>query len=340
VTSTLPTKSDANVKSSSSIEKQTKKEEPAATKSNPWLEDDVARTNSNVRSNITKGSNSSKKANGSIAVATQINMKVQAAADGSTMESTNTSGKNKASKLAENAPSNTHNTKKNGDKKLPFQPPSNDKGTDVAKDAKRKRSDSVTSTTSGTKKAEEAAAPNAIGKKRQLIESTQEELVRMAFAGPDYEKDFQLQKDQEISRELGLNDKKMKVAKDVKAGWGDWAGPGAMMISDKIQAKRDKLLMQIQRDHETLKLQRQDAKKSNIMISEKRVKAQAKYKLAEVPHPFTSREEYERSLQMPLGSEWNASHVVQRMTQPEIKKRAGRIIEPIAQPLKKKAKTN
>lgn len=216
VSSTLPTKSDTDVKSSSSVEKQAKKEEPAATESNPWLEDDVARTNSNVRSNITKESNSSKKANGSIAVATQINMKVQASADGSTIESTNTSGKNKASKLAENAPSNTHNTKKNGDKKLPSQPPSNDKGTDVAKNTKRKRSDSVTSTTSGTKKAEEATAPNAIVKKRQLIESTQEELVRMAFAGPDYEKDFQLQKDQEISRELGLNDKKMKVAKDGK----------------------------------------------------------------------------------------------------------------------------
>lgn len=126
----------------------------------------------------------------------------------------------------------------------------------------------------------------------------------------------------------------------MKAGWGDWAGPGSNgMVSEKIQAKRDKLLLQIQREHDTLKLQRQDAKKSNVMISEKRVKAQARYKLSEVPHPFSSMEEYERSLRMPLGQEWNASHVVTRLTQPEVKKRAGRIIEPIAQPMKKKAKT-
>lgn len=126
----------------------------------------------------------------------------------------------------------------------------------------------------------------------------------------------------------------------MKAGWGDWAGPGETMISDKIQSKRDKLLVQIQREHDTLKLQRQDAKKSNVMISEKRIKAQAKYKLGDVPHPYTSREEYERALQMPIGQEWNASHIVSRMTQPEVKKRAGRIIEPIAQPLAKKPKTS
>lgn len=95
----------------------------------------------------------------------------------------------------------------------------------------------------------------------------------------------------------------------------------------------------IQREHDTLKLQRQDAKKKNVMISEKRIKAQAKYKLGDVPHPFSSREEYERSLQMPVGGEWNAAHVVSRLTQPEVKKRAGRIIEPIAQPAAKKAKT-
>ncbi len=50
--------------------------------------------------------------------------------------------------------------------------------------------------------------------KKQLTEQSQEELVRMAFSGPNYEEDFQQQKDQEISRELGINDKKMKVIKD------------------------------------------------------------------------------------------------------------------------------
>jgi hypothetical protein len=39
----------------------------------------------------------------------------------------------------------------------------------------------------------------------------------------------------------------------------------------------------------------------NVLISEKRIKTAAKYKIADIPHPFTTREEYERSLQMPIG---------------------------------------
>jgi U3 small nucleolar RNA-associated protein 14 len=59
------------------------------------------------------------------------------------------------------------------------------------------------------------------------------------------------------------------------------------------------------------------------------VKTASKYKVGEIPHPFTTREEYERSLQMPLGEEWNASHIVAKNTAPEIKLRAGRILEPV-----------
>lgn len=55
----------------------------------------------------------------------------------------------------------------------------------------------------------------------------------------------------------------------------------------------------------------------------------------EIPHPYSSIAEYNRAMQMPLGPEWNAAHVVNKLTAPEIKKRMGRIIEPIKQPTKK-----
>ena len=42
----------------------------------------------------------------------------------------------------------------------------------------------------------------------------------------------------------------------------------------------------------------------NVMICDRRVKSDAKYKISTVPHPFTSREQYERSLQMPLGRKY------------------------------------
>jgi U3 small nucleolar RNA-associated protein 14 len=91
----------------------------------------------------------------------------------------------------------------------------------------------------------------------------------------------------------------------VKAGWGDWAGPGAggMQISQKTLNKRDKLLTKVQNEHAAKVMGRSDAKMSNVMISGRRVKTASKYKITEIPHPFTSVEEYERSLQMPLGGE-------------------------------------
>lgn len=132
----------------------------------------------------------------------------------------------------------------------------------------------------------------------------------------------------------------------VKSGWGDWAGPGGMEISPKILNKRDQLLIKIQTENEIKRLERKDANIKNVMISERRVKNTSKYKVSEIPYPFKSRDEYERSLQMPIGGrscnesffvflnilfldEWNASHVVNKLTQPEVKKRSGRIIEPI-----------
>lgn len=91
---------------------------------------------------------------------------------------------------------------------------------------KRKRSDSVSSSSghvASSTKSHEPSTSNSnnnnsqktsTATKKQLIEQSQEELVKMAFSGPDYEADFQQQKDQEISRELGLNDKQTKVLRD------------------------------------------------------------------------------------------------------------------------------
>jgi U3 small nucleolar RNA-associated protein 14 len=89
----------------------------------------------------------------------------------------------------------------------------------------------------------------------------------------------------------------------VKAGWGDWAGPGASGVSTKILDIRNRLLKKVNEDSDNKKRGRKDTKMPNVMISDRRVKTAAKYKISEIPHPFTTREEYERSLQMPLGGE-------------------------------------
>lgn len=69
--------------------------------------------------------------------------------------------------------------------------------------------------------------PVAIERKPLLMQKSQTDLVQLAFAGPDFEDDFNRLKRQAIDDELGVDEKKMKILSSVKAGWGDWAGPGA-----------------------------------------------------------------------------------------------------------------
>lgn len=110
------------------------------------------------------------------------------------------------------------------------------------------------------------------------------------------------------------------------------------------------MLVKIQTENETKRMERKDATLKNVMISERRIKNVSKYKVSEIPYPFKSREEYERSLQMPVGGkniffdlrflslylfiyffveEWNATHIVNKLTEPEVKTKSGRIIEPV-----------
>merc|ERR1712146_231332 len=75
--------------------------------------------------------------------------------------------------------------------------------------------------------------------------------------------------------------------------------------------------------------ERLDHNLPNVVISHKRQKGLAPYKLAQVPYPFTSIEQYERSLRRPIGEEWNTSLTTKEMIAPKIKTRAGYAIKPI-----------
>jgi U3 small nucleolar RNA-associated protein 14 len=46
---------------------------------------------------------------------------------------------------------------------------------------------------------------------------------------------------------------------------------------------------------------RKDNQKPEVFVSEKRLRSFAKYKVTDVPFPYTSSEDYERSLQIPVG---------------------------------------
>jgi hypothetical protein len=58
-----------------------------------------------------------------------------------------------------------------------------------------------------------------------------------------------------------------------------------------------------------------------VIISEKRDKKAAKYLTKDLPYPYTSKAQFERSLETPIGREWNTRIASQRVTMPKVTKK-------------------
>lgn len=163
---------------------------------------------------------------------------------------------------------------------------------------------------------------------------TQEELVEKAFAtlnDEEIEKDFALEK--QAVQEKELAPKKKKKDMTTSSGWGSWTGEGAIPSKRRFKFRKGFEPPPSQKE----KRKRKDQIKPHVILSQKRVKKTAdKYMLSEVPYPFTSREEYERSLAGGIGPEWNVTSSFKAMTRPEIYTRAGKIIQPISKKMKVK----
>lgn len=157
---------------------------------------------------------------------------------------------------------------------------------------------------------------------------SQEELVQKAFAGPsneELEKEFEEEKDLFRQEEV-TKGKKKKRDMSASDGWGSWAGAGVRPKRTRITQEPDKVVPR-----------RKDDKKPTVIISQARIKRTAdKYMLSDVPYPFTSRAEYEKSLEGGIGREWNVTSGFKAFTRPEIMTRAGKIIKPISKKMKVK----
>lgn len=90
---------------------------------------------------------------------------------------------------------------------------------------------------------------------------------------------------------------------DGLSGWGDWAGEGARKPSNRTMKRRKTkkeardAISKATFDRRMSK--RKDAKLPNVIISERRDKGLAQYKVKDVPYPFTSREQYEKVRKAP-----------------------------------------
>ncbi|KAJ5758058.1 uncharacterized protein N7511_006752 [Penicillium nucicola] len=174
-------------------------------------------------------------------------------------------------------------------------------------------------------------AKAAPAKKHQLEDESDDEenvpvllknhdLVKRAFAGDEVVQDFEQDKMDTIE------DEGDHVVDNTLAGWGSWAGDGVSKKQQKRQ-KRDLTTVQGVKPQ-----QRKDAKLDRVIINQKRVKKNVKYMASQLPHEFETKQQYERSLRMPLGPEWSTKETFQSGTKPRIMVKQG-IIKPMQNPM-------
>ena len=109
-------------------------------------------------------------------------------------------------------------------------------------------------------------------------------------------------------------------------GWGEWGGSGVVLSKRQIEKKKkeeaDRKALRDRKMGE-IKSQRADRNLAHVIINEKTDKKLMKKKVAELPHPFSNRDQFEKSLRNPLGKEWNTAASSKRLTQPKISTKAG-----------------
>ncbi|KAG0671146.1 hypothetical protein C6P45_001159 [Maudiozyma exigua] len=147
----------------------------------------------------------------------------------------------------------------------------------------------------------------------------QQDVIADAFAGDNVVAEF-------------VNEKK-RVAEDdddkeedvTLPGWGDWAGSGTQQRKKRFIKKVKGV---VQKD------KRKDKRLQNVIINEKVNKKNIKYQSSAVPFPFENKEQYERSLRMPLGQQWTSRKSHQNLIKPRIMTKPGEVIDPLKAPFK------
>ncbi|KAK7695122.1 hypothetical protein QCA50_002312 [Cerrena zonata] len=143
----------------------------------------------------------------------------------------------------------------------------------------------------------------------------QRELVARAFAGDNVVRDFAETKRREMQEDAP------KEVDTTLAGWGSWGGTGVRKGPPKPQ-----FIKKIAGVDPTT---RTDYKKAHVIISEKRDKKAAKYLVKDLPYPYTSKAQFERNMDAPIGTEWNTRVGFQRSTLPKIVTKPGTVINPL-----------
>ncbi len=143
----------------------------------------------------------------------------------------------------------------------------------------------------------------------------QRDLVAQAFAGDDVVAEFEAEKDKVVQED---------APQDIDTtlpGWGSWVGKGV-----KQRDKRMNRFMEHVPGIEDSR--RKDNRLQGVIINEKRNKKVEKYLATSVPFPYHTKEQYSRTLRMPLGKEWLTRTSMQKITKPRVITKSGALIHP------------
>ncbi|XP_078001379.1 U3 small nucleolar RNA-associated protein 14 homolog A-like isoform X2 [Glandiceps talaboti] len=150
--------------------------------------------------------------------------------------------------------------------------------------------------------------------------------IQEAFAEDDVVADFSREKrskiEEDAPKELDLS----------LPGWGDWGGIG--IVPSKKKKKRFTIKAAPQAP-------RKDRSLPNVIINENRDKMIAMHQVNALPFPYTSVQEFERSIRQPIGRTWNTESAFKKLTKPKVTTKLGTIIPPITaeEALENKKKT-
>lgn len=137
---------------------------------------------------------------------------------------------------------------------------------------------------------------------------------------------------------------------DQLPGWGSWAGSN--LPSSKKKSRRpppapsSSAKNALTRPNKPTTTTSKKAKSSNpnrgivpqqpdndkVLLTQRRQKANTKFLAPQLPFPFESKEQYERGLRMPLGSEWTTKQSHQKNTLPRVLVKGGTVIGALGKP--------
>ncbi|KAI3648658.1 hypothetical protein MP228_006512 [Amoeboaphelidium protococcarum] len=157
----------------------------------------------------------------------------------------------------------------------------------------------------------------------EITFTSQKDLISMAFADDNViDKEFSKEKKAFASEEAP------QEVDNRLPGWGHWEGAGVSKKQKQKALQNSKRFTTKSGGVE--KENRKDRGMKRVIITEKKDKKFAsKYLVDTIPFPYKSREQYEASLRIPLGKEWNTVSVHNKLIQPRVSVKPGKIIQPL-----------